>query len=457
MESGKDQTFEEFHTGASGKRAYLSTKTPYRGEDGRIIGIIGISRDITERRQAEERLRQQEEKLRQADRRKDEFLATLAHELRNPLAPIRNGLTLLKIADRDTVAVEQVRSMMERQLTQMIRLVDDLLDVSRITRDKLVLRTERIELAKVLHSALETSRPLLEANGHELSITMPGEPICVEADTTRLSQVFANLLNNAANYTEPGGRIVLAATVVSHSATNGNHHAAKTSEVVVSVKDSGVGIPAAMLPQVFDLFTQVDRSLEKAQGGLGIGLTLVRRLVEMHGGRVEARSDGPGRGSEFIVTLPIAVRLTPAPANDAKRSNHTLSRRRILVVDDNEDSGNSLCMLLDMMGNEVRVVHDGATAIGMMRDYRPDIVLLDIGMPEMNGYDVCRTIRNLPLAKQPLVVACTGWGQPEDRRRSREAGFNHHLVKPVAIDALKQLLSDPAPLGSPLAPREVSA
>jgi PAS domain S-box-containing protein len=439
LHSGEEQTFEEVLTGPNGTRVYLSTKTPFRNEDGKVIGIIGISRDITERRQAEEKLRQQEEKLREADRRKDEFLATLAHELRNPLAPIRNGLALLKIADRDAIAIEQVRSMMERQLTQMIRLVDDLLDVSRITRDKLVLRKERVALSAVIHSALETSRPLVEANGHELSVTMPSEPIYLDADTTRLSQVFANLLNNAAKYTERSGHIALNVSAPK-AVSNGKSQPGKPDEVVVTIKDSGVGIPTAMLPQVFDLFIQVDRTLEKAQGGLGIGLTLVRRLVEMHGGNVEARSEGPGKGSEFIVRLPIAARAPSIPVDDEQAAGPPMSRRRILVVDDNEDSGNSLCMLLDMMGNDVRVVHSGASALESIGDFRPDIVLLDIGMPEMNGYEVCRTIRMQPLAKQPVIVACTGWGQPEDRRRSHEAGFNHHLVKPVDIDALKMLL-----------------
>lgn len=366
--------------------------------------------------------------LRDADQRKDEFLATLAHELRNPLAPIRNGLQVLRLAGGGGEIVDEARSMMERQLTQMVRLVDDLLDVSRITRNKLELRKERVTLAAIIHSAIETSRPLMEQAGHIFSLTLPTSPVYLDADLTRLAQVFSNLLNNAAKYTEPGGRISLTGEL-------------SYGEVVMRVRDNGLGIPADALPRIFEMFSQVDRNMERAQGGLGIGLTLVRRLVEMHGGTVEAHSEGPGRGSDFVVRLPVLNTAQPTPTTHDDENVTATDKRRILVVDDNRDSATSLGMMLKLMGNETHTAHDGLAAIEAAEKFRPEMILLDIGLPKMNGYDACRSIRQQPWSKGMVIVALTGWGQDADRRRSAEAGFDHHLVKPVDVDALAKLLA----------------
>jgi PAS domain S-box-containing protein len=383
---------------------------------------VGIGLDISDRKRAEDALRQ-------ADRRKDEFLATLAHELRNPLAPIRNGLHILRLAGNDGDVAELARTMMERQLDQMVHLVDDLLDLSRISRGKIELRKERVELAKVVQQAVETSRPAFEQAGHDLAITMPPGPVFVDADPTRLAQVVSNLLTNAAKYTEPRGKIHLTVE-------------RRDDQAVVSVRDTGVGIAPDMLPKVFDMFTQVGRTLERSQGGLGIGLSIVKRLVEMHGGTVEARSDGPGTGSEFI------VRLEAAPAPDtvpgAEGAVPLIQGRRILVVDDNKDAATSLALMLDLMGNETQTAHDGLEALAAGATFRPDVILLDIGMPRLDGYATARRVRGEPWGRDVVLVALTGWGQPEDRRRSDEAGFDHHLVKPVEAAALARLLAESA-------------
>ena len=371
--------------------------------------------------------------LQDADRRKDEFLATLAHELRNPLAPIRNGLQVLRLSDSRGTIVDEARSMMERQLTQMVRLVDDLLDVSRITRNKLDLKKQTVTLEAVVQSAVETSRPVIEEAGHTLTLSLPPEPVSLDADLTRLAQVFSNLLNNSAKYTEPGGRISLTVHV------NGK-------EVAVKVRDNGLGIPAEALPRLFQIFSQVERHMERAQGGLGIGLTLVKRIAEMHGGTVEARSAGPGKGSEFTVRLPVlSYELCPqrtAAGNSAEVDdrNATTARQRILIVDDNRDSATTLGMMLKLMGNETQTAHDGLAAVEAAEQFRPDLILLDIGLPKLNGYDACRRIRQQTWAKHIVIVALTGWGQEEDRRRSQEAGFDHHLVKPVEMADLQMLL-----------------
>jgi PAS domain S-box-containing protein len=385
------------------------------------VRLVGVAMDVTDRKKAEEALKE-------ADRRKDEFLATLAHELRNPLAPLRNGLQVMKLTGDQGGAVEQARRMMERQLGQMVRLIDDLLDVSRISRGKLDLRTERAELAQVVQHAVETSRPLVEACGHTLRVHLPAEPVYVDGDVTRLAQVFANLLNNAAKYTDPGGRLWL---------TVGR----EGPDAVVRVRDTGVGIPADMLTRVFEMFTQVDRSLERAQGGLGIGLSLVKGLVEKHGGSVAAHSDGPGRGSEFVVRLPAAVR---APAEGRAAPPHPgdgAGGRRILVVDDNRDAAASLATLLGVMGNQTRTGHDGLQALEVGEAFRPEVIFLDIGMPRLNGYEAARRIRQSAWGAGVVLVALTGWGQEDDRRRSHEAGFNFHLVKPVEPAALEALLA----------------
>ena len=367
--------------------------------------------------------------LRDADRRKDEFLATLAHELRNPLAPIRNALHIMQLSEDDSAAVDQARTMMERQLKQMVRLIDDLLDVSRITRGKLDLRKERVELATVIGNAVDTTRPLIEAAGHSLTVSLPPQPVYLDADPMRLAQVFANLLNNAAKYTDRGGRLWLTA------APDGN-------DIVIAVRDTGIGIPADSLTAVFEMFAQVDRSLEKSQGGLGIGLTLVKRLVELHGGTVEARSDGPGKGSEFIARLP-RVPARKAPRNrqsDGVRTQPQMTCR-ILVADDNRDAAESMSMLLRMMGNDVRTVHDGVQAVEEASAFRPDVVLLDIGMPRLNGYAVARAIREQRWGAGMVLVALTGWGQDDDKRRADEAGFDQHFTKPVNPAALERLIS----------------
>ena len=375
---------------------------------------------------AYERLRLMKE-LRVSDRRKDEFLATLAHELRNPLAPIRNGLQLIGAPALNTEALGRVRAMMDRQLAQMVRLIDDLLDVSRITRGKIELRKQRIELATVLTSAAETARPLIESLGHELLIMLPQQPVPLDADLTRLAQVFMNLLNNAAKYTESGGRIEVEAAV-------------QDSDVMVSVRDNGIGISAEVLPNVFELFVQGDRSLERAQGGLGIGLTLVKRLVEMHGGSVQAKSEGIGHGAEFTVRLPLAIARTSEGQTGTMRTTSpgNRQRRRILIADDNLDAAESLATLLGLDGDEVRVAHDGLEAVELEEHFAPDVVVLDIGMPALNGYDAARLIR--ARGSKALLIALTGWGQENDKRSSREAGFDFHLVKPAEPETLRALL-----------------
>ncbi|MCE9562147.1 MAG: PAS domain S-box protein [Planctomycetes bacterium] len=367
--------------------------------------------------------------LRETDRRKDEFLATLAHELRNPLAPIRNGLQIMRLAGNNKESVERTHGIMERQLGQMVRLVDDLLDLSRISRGKIELRKERIELASVVSSALETCDPAIKQQGHELTLKLPEEPVYIDGDRTRLAQSLCNLLGNAVKYSDKGGHIWL--TVERQG-----------GEAVVSVKDAGVGIAAPMLPRVFDMFTQVDRTLEKSQGGLGIGLAIVKRLVEMHDGRIEARSEGQGKGSEFVIRLPLApLSVRKRPVESEAMPVGGAACRRILVVDDNVDAASSLAVMLDIMGHEVRTAHDGESGIELAAAFRPDLILMDIGMPRLNGYDACRRIREQPWGRNIEVVALTGWGQADDRRKSQEAGFDRHMVKPVDIDLLTKLLA----------------
>jgi signal transduction histidine kinase/CHASE3 domain sensor protein len=383
------------------------------------------------------------EALREAGRRKDEFLATLAHELRNPLAPIRTSLQILRVAGDRAEAVEKVCDVMERQVQQMVRLVDDLLDLSRITRGTVALRKEPAELAAVVAGALETTRPQIEATGHALTVELPPEPVWLEADATRLAQVLANLLNNAAKYTEKGGRIALTAQVRPRDGIG-------PDEVVVRVTDSGVGIPAELLPRVFDMFTQADRTLDRSQGGLGIGLTLVRTLVELHGGTVEAHSDGPGKGSEFVVRLPLGPdwRSRPPGAAPPTPEARPVPRRRgrLLLVDDNRDGAESLGSLLRMMGYEVRLEYDGPSGLQAARDWKPDVAILDIGLPGLSGYELARRLRQTPEGRDLPLIALTGWGQEEDRRRSQEAGFNAHLVKPVEPEALQALLDSLRPV-----------
>jgi signal transduction histidine kinase/ActR/RegA family two-component response regulator len=373
-------------------------------------------------------LRVAEAQLRDTDRRKDEFLATLAHELRNPLAPIRNALQIMRLAGSDAAAVEQARGMMERQLGQMVRLIDDLLDLSRITRGRLDLRKERVELSVVVGNAVDIARPLIEASGHQFQVDLPAQPIHLDADPVRLAQVFSNLLNNAAKYTERGGRIWLTAE-------------RRGDEVRLTVRDTGVGIPADALSSIFEMFTQVDRSLEKSHGGLGIGLTLVKRLVEMHGGSVEARSDGPGKGAELVVHLPIVAESPVVDGHGLDTGSASPLKCRILVADDNRDAAESMGTMLRLMGNEVRTVRDGMQAVEEAAAFRPDVVLLDIGMPRMNGYEAARRIRQERWGQRMALVALTGWGQDEDKRRAEEAGFDRHVTKPVAFGHLQALIA----------------
>lgn len=391
-----------------------------------VAGIAAQAAIAIDNARLYERLRDSAERLAEVDRRKDEFLATLAHELRNPLAPLRNGLKLLKAASGKPEIAEQARAMMERQTEQMVRLVDDLLDVSRISVGKIELRREWAELGAIVHSAVESLGPLIEQSGHALQLKLAAEPIYLDADPVRLSQVFCNLLNNAAKYTERGGTIVLAAV-------------RQEQQVEIAVRDNGIGIPTHMLPRVFDMFTQVNHSLEKTQGGLGIGLTIVKRLVELHGGTVEARSEGLGHGSEFIVRLPLREprslqRSTMVPTQSP------LPRQRVLIADDNADSAASLALLLKSAGHEVQTAGDGFAALVAAELFRPAVFLLDIGMPGLNGYETCKRIRAQPWGCGATLIALSGWGQDEHKARAQSAGFDHYFIKPVDFDALQLLL-----------------
>ena len=429
--TGNPFEFEQRFRNADGAyRWHVSRATALKGASGLVQLWVGASTDIHEQRLTADELREVAAKLSEADHRKDEFLATLAHELRNPLAPIRNGLQVMRLAKNDPRIIEQSRAMMERQLDQMVRLVDDLMDVSRISRGKLELKRQRVELATVINSAIETSRPLIDQMGHQLTVSLPDEPIILNADLIRLAQVFLNLLNNSAKYSERGGHIHLAAACENH-------------DVVVSVKDTGIGIAADQLPRVFEMFSQVDRSLEKSQGGLGIGLTLVRSLVEMHSGKVMAYSDGPGQGSEFVVTLPLVAE--PSTSDGSKAGGQESSPKsslRILIVDDNRDSADSLALMLQFMGNEILTAYDGEEAVASASSFRPDVILLDIGLPKLNGYEACRRIRQQSWGQGIVIIAQTGWGQEEDRQRTQDAGFDRHMVKPVDPALLVSMLAD---------------
>jgi PAS domain S-box-containing protein len=361
--------------------------------------------------------------LREADRRKDEFLATLAHELRNPLAPVRNALQILRLTP-DGPTAARVHTMLDRQIDHMVRLVDDLMEVSRITRGRIELRPKRVDLASIIRDAIDTTQPLFDAAGHRVTVSLPGEPLLLDADAVRLVQVFANLLSNAAKYTDDGGQVWVSAL-------------REGSRAVVAVRDTGIGIAAEHLPKVFDLFAQGENG-QRSHTGLGIGLTLVRQLVEMHQGIVEARSEGPGQGSEFVVTLPLApsVAVVNPDARPEDSKSDRLSGWRVLVVDDNRDAADSLGMLVGALGAEARVAYDGPSAFEALNSFYPHAVLLDIGMPGMNGHDVAREIRRRPEFRSVRLIALTGWGQDEDRRRSAAAGFDRHLVKPIKIETL---------------------
>ena len=394
-----------------------------------------VQTELAERRRVEVRLRENEEAMRNADRRKDEFLATLAHELRNPLAPIRNAVEILRLTESDPVASASARQLLERQLKQLVRLIDDLLDVPRITQGRLELRKEKLDLAQALRMAVETSRPVIESRQHTLHVSAQPETFFVDADATRIAQVFANLLNNSARYSPPGSSISARITREGDSA-------------VVAITDNGVGIPHAMLARVFEMFERVDRDHEAHQDGLGIGLTLVRRLVDLHGGTVTAHSEGLNCGSTFIVKLPLTQTANvPQEARPAPPEPGTgTQRRKVLVVDDNRDSAMSLSLLLELDGHEVRRAYDGLEALEIAEEFRPEVTLLDIGMPRLDGYGAARELRRRDWARGTTLVALTGWGQQEDKRLAREAGFDHHMVKPVDPDALRRLLVEPPSL-----------
>lgn len=399
------------------------------------VGLV--FNDITARKKAEEVERQSQQALLEADRRKDEFLATLAHELRNPLAPIRNALNLLRLNAAPNVDVAGVQDMMERQVAHMVRLVDDLLELSRISRGQIDLQKQRIDLATIVSHAIESSRPLIESRAHHLEVSLPAGPVVVDGDPVRLSQIFANLLNNAAKYTEHGGHIALSARC-------------EEMTIVVSVRDTGIGIPQEMLSRIFEMFTQVAGVRGRSQEGLGIGLCLVQSLVMMHGGSVEARSAGLGRGSEFLVRLPLAeARTEPQSAVCPARGKASVPPAlRILIVDDNEDSADSMAQLLSALGAEVKVAYGGHSALELLPVHRPSVVLLDLGMPDLDGHEVARQVRLDPELRDVTLIALTGWGQEETRRRTKEAGFDHHLVKPVEFEALLALLAS-LPMGEP--------
>ena len=396
-------------------------------DTGQPAAFATVSQDVTERRQLADHLREMAADLALADQRKNEFLATLAHELRNPLAPLSNMLEVLKRSNIGDETFTRARESMTRQLAQMVRLVDDLLDLNRITHNRLELRRQTLELAPVIQHSIDAVRPLAERYRHTLEIDVPTSPIFVNADPARLAQIFDNLLNNACKYTPAGGRIAVAVGT-------------KDARVTVAVSDNGMGIPAEKHERIFDMFMQISPAAERASEGLGIGLTLVKRLVEMHGGDIEVRSDGAGHGSEFLVTLPTAVQPAAArePGDDSRHG--TLLQRRILVVDDNHDSAVSLSMLLEISGHSTFLAHDGEAALEAAARHRPDVVLLDIGLPKLDGHEVCRRLRAESWGQDLLIIALTGWGQDDDRRRSELAGFNSHLVKPVDHRLLTDLL-----------------
>ncbi|MET0963516.1 MAG: ATP-binding protein [Noviherbaspirillum sp.] len=395
-------------------------------EVGQRAAALEESNRILEHETAERR--SAEQALRVADRRKDEFLATLAHELRNPLAPLMNGLEILRMAGANPALADRSREVMERQLRQMVRLVDDLLDVSRITTGKLMVRRTPVQLQQVIRSAVELAEPFIKGRGHVLEVALPEAPVWLEADATRLSQVFSNLLNNAAKYTNSGGAIRLAAEVSGDS-------------VVVRVTDNGIGLSPAMLTRVFDMFTQVDYSLERSNAGLGVGLTLARRLVELHEGRLEAFSDGPDQGSTFMVTLPLAAVAAPQDSSPDEAETAPGRRFRILLADDNVDFSSSLATLLRSLGHELLVAEDGLRALEAAPAFQPDFAFLDIGLPGLNGYALARALRNNPATSATVMVAVTGWGQERDRQLAHDAGFDHHLVKPVEPAKIRQVLA----------------
>jgi PAS domain S-box-containing protein len=394
---------------------------PLYDTHGQIYGCVSVCVDLTDRKLAEMGLRA-------ADRRKDEFLATLSHELRNPLAPIRSAIEVIRLAGGDQELIERARATMERQLLHLVRITDDLLDVARITQDKVQLRRERIDLRAVLQSAIEATRPLIDAQAHTLTVQLPEGPIWADVDFTRIAQALSNLLSNAAKYTEPGGHIGVAASSDAGTAT-------------ITVSDTGIGIPPVLLPRTFDMFTQLQAHRDRTYGGLGIGLTLSRRLVQLHGGTIDASSDGPGRGSQFTIRLPLEIVPQGKEARLAADETPFNVGCRVLVAEDSPDAAEMLSLMLSIKGHDVRVAADGKQAVAIGSKFEPQIAFVDIGLPRMDGFEVARQLRDL-LGRRVLLVALTGWGQDEDRRRSREAGFDHHLTKPPEPEVLDRLIAE---------------
>jgi PAS domain S-box-containing protein len=429
--------FRHFKTGAARWMAYKVVTLPDAA--GRPIAFATVSQDVTERKQLADDLRALAAHLSEANRRKNEFLAMLAHELRNPLAPISNAVRALNIGRTDDKLVRAMLAMLERQVGQLARLVDDLLDLNRVTRGRIALRRQSVELRSVVDQAVEAVHALYGSMNHELTVNLPSEPVYLTADPARLAQVIGNLLNNACKFTDPGGRITL--TVLHES-----------DQAVIRVRDSGIGIAPEQLPHLFEMFTQAGASPDRTREGLGVGLTLVKALVEMHGGTVEARSEGLGRGSEFEVRLPALEETAAALIPPVAENEPTTVGHRILIVDDNPDGADSLATLLEEVGHQTYKAHDGIEAIAAAERVHPDAVLLDIGLPKLNGYEVCRRIREQPWGKRLMIVALTGWGQEEDRQRSQEAGFDTHLVKPVDHDLLMRLLASLPSSGATAAP-----
>ena len=418
---------ETRYTSAPGTRAYEYILNPVFDANGKVEAVAGSTRDITDRKEAEIAMREEAQ-------RKDEFIATLAHELRNPLAPMRNALEVNRMAKGDERMAEYAQNILDRQLTHMVHLIDDLLDLSRLTTGKVVLRKRIVDLTSVIENAIEIARPHIEAAVHDFQVNIPAETFCVDVDATRMTQAIANLLTNAAKFTARGGKISLSVRQ-------------ENSEVVVTVNDNGIGLDGNALSRVFDMFTQVDGSLERAQGGLGIGLSLVKGIVQLHGGTVEARSAGEGLGSDFIVRLALAGDgHSPVNAKNRPTSHDGKTTHRILVADDNVDSGGSLVVMLNLLGHHAIAVANGLDALKVGDSFQPDVCLLDIGMPGMNGYDVAMRMRDTSWGKDALILALTGWGQDEDKRRSANAGIDMHLVKPVDPKALQSILDGSVPL-----------
>jgi PAS domain S-box-containing protein len=428
------RTYESVRVRKDGSRFDASISVaPIRDEHEQIVGAVAIARDVSDRKRLERELQTRLAELGEVDRRKDEFLAMLAHELRNPLAPLQSALEILEMGVADSNMLDWAREVMERQVDHIVRLVDGLLDVSRMMQGRIELHKQQVDLSGIVARAVEMAQPLIDSRGHKLTVSVAPGPIWIEADAVRLVQVITNLLNNAAKYSPTPGPIWLTAR-------------REGTDAIVRIRDEGMGIPADMLSTIFELFVQSNRTMARSEGGLGIGLTLVRRIVELHGGSVRASSAGAGKGSEFEVRLPVLVRKeTPKPAagpEETQAATRPIDRHRVLVVEDNVYAAKSFATLLRLDGHEVQIAHDGPMALQMAQSFQPEVILLDIGLPGIDGYEVARRLRQREEFRATRIIAMTGYGQPEDRRRSKEAGIDDHLVKPVKIDVVRSLLAE---------------